>query len=132
MDMLGSGFQRLKSAIVAREHLQSAITSNIANADTPNYQADKRGFAEFLSEQQSVGNTSKLSTTNRMHISDNTSSHLSGDFFQSTQARKMDGNAVDVQTEMARMSENQLMHELSLKLIKGKLSGLLNAIKEGR
>jgi len=44
----------------------------------------------------------------------------------------MDGSNVDIQKEMARMSENQLMHELSMKLIKGKLSGLLNAIKEGR
>jgi len=132
MDMLGNGFQRLKSTIIAREHMQTAITSNIANADTPNYRADRRGFAEFLSEQQSTSGSSKLATTNRLHFTDTRSSHLSGDFFQSHQSRKMDGNAVDVQTEMARMSENQLMHELSMKLIKGKLSGLLNAIKEGR
>ncbi len=132
MDMLGSGFQRLKATIVAREHLQSAITSNIANADTPNYRADKRGFAQFLSEQQSSSGTAKMMTTNRKHISDSSSTRLSGDFFQSAQSRKMDGNGVDVQTEMARMSENQLMHELSMKLIKGKLTGLMNAIKEGR
>ncbi|MDQ6970664.1 MAG: flagellar basal body rod protein FlgB [Mariprofundus sp.] len=131
MDMLGNGFQRLKSAIIAREHMQTAITSNIANADTPNYRADQRGFAEFFAEQ-SGPSTAKMTTTNRMHISDTSSTRLSGDFFQAGAARKMDGNGVDVQTEMARMSENQLMHDLSLKLIKGKLSGLLNAIKEGR
>ncbi len=132
MDMLGSSFYRLKSAIVAREQLQSSITSNIANADTPNFRADTRSFAEFLSVQQSRNSTSKAASSNRMHITDISSSRLSNSTFQQQQSRKMDGNGVDVQTEMARMSENQLMHELSMKLIKGKLSGLLNAIKEGR
>jgi len=30
------------------------------------------------------------------------------------------------------MAENQLMHELTMRMIKGKISGLANAIKEGR
>jgi len=30
------------------------------------------------------------------------------------------------------MAENQLMHELTLRMIKGELGGLANAIKEGR
>jgi len=132
MDMLGKGFQRLKSSIIAREHMQRSITSNIANADTPNFHADHRDFAAFLSEQQSTKGTSRMMTTNSKHFSDSPSGHLSGNIFQSSAARKMDGSNVDIQTEMARMSENQLMHELSMKLIKGKLSGLLNAIKEGR
>jgi len=130
--MLGSGFQRIKSTIVAREHMQTSITSNIANADTPNFRADHRDFATFLSDQQASNNGTHIATTNHKHFSDTSTSHLSGGFFQQESSRKMDGNSVDVQTEMARMSENQLMHELSMKLIKGKLSGLMNAIKEGR
>lgn len=46
--------------------------------------------------------------------------------------KQLDGNTVDMQKEMANMAENQLMHELTIRLIKGKLSGLSNAIKEGR
>jgi len=131
MDMLGSGFQRIKASIIAREHLQSSITSNIANADTPNFRADQRDFAAFFAAQQN--NTSRIATTNSKHFSTApSSSHLGGSIFQSDMSRKMDGNNVDIQTEMARMSENQLMHELSMKLIKGKLTGLLNVIKEGR
>jgi len=121
MSMLGSGFQRLESTLVARERMQGALSSNIANAETPNYQADQRTFADFLAEQKSAGQSDKAVTTNRMHFADT-----------DTHAHKMDGNTVDIQKEMARMSENQLMYQLSLRLIKGKLNGLKNAIKEGR
>ncbi|MBL4775046.1 MAG: flagellar basal body rod protein FlgB [Mariprofundus sp.] len=132
MDMFSGGFQRIESAMVAREKMQGSITSNIANADTPNYQADKRNFTDFLAEQNRQNSTSRADTTHRMHIENTSSTRLSSGIFHQDSARKMDGNSVDVQTEMARMSENQLMHELSMRLLKGKLGGLLNAIKEGR
>lgn len=131
MDMFGSGFHRLKSALVAREQMQSSITSNIANADTPNFKADTRNFADFLANQNSTSSSSKAMTTNKNHIADTSSTRLIDGIYQQDNSRKMDGNSVDMQTEMARMSENQLMHELSMKMIGGKLSGLLNAIKEG-
>jgi len=133
MNMLGSEFQRLESTLVARERMQGALSSNIANAETPNYQADQRSFADFLAEQQSSGHSGKAVTTNRMHFADTDSrQNLSMSLFHRQHAHKMDGNTVDIQQEMARMSENQLMYELSMRLIKGKLGGLKNAIKEGR
>ena len=133
MDMLGSGFQRLESTLVARERMQGALSGNIANAETPNFRADHRSFADFLAEQHSARQSGKAATTNRMHFADTDSRHnLSMSLLHQQQAHKMDGNTVDIQQEMARMSENQLMYELSMRLIKGKLGGLKNAIKEGR
>ncbi len=133
MSMLGSGFQRLESTLVARERMQGALSSNIANAETPNYQADQRTFADFLAEQKNTGQSDKAVTTNRMHFADtDTRQNLTMGLFHQQHAHKMDGNTVDIQKEMARMSENQLMYQLSLRLIKGKLNGLKNAIKEGR
>jgi len=131
MDMFGSGFQRLESSLIAREKMQGSITSNIANADTPNYKADKRNFADFLADQNKLSSHTKVRTTNARHFADTSSSTLLGNIYQHDDSRKMDGNSVDIQTEMARMSENQLMHELSMRLVKGRLSGLMNAIKEG-
>jgi len=131
MDMFSGGFQRLESAMVAREKMQGSITSNIANADTPNYKADNRDFAMFLADQQRQNSPSKATATHQSHITDTGSYRLSSGVFHQDQSRRMDGNNVDIQTEMARMSENQLMHELSMRLVKGRLSGLMNAIKEG-
>ncbi len=133
IDMFGSGFQRLESALVAREQAQGVHSSNVANADTPNYRADSRTFSDFLAEQQTGKNSGPVATTHAAHMNGTSNGHLaSGSVFDSQPSRRMDGNTVDMQKEMARMSENQLMHELAMRLVKGKLSGLSNAIREGK
>jgi len=131
MSMFGSDFQYLESALIAREKLQSVIAGNIANADTPNFHADRRSFADLLAEQRPGKNIDGMTTTHRMHISDTSDTHLSNNISAQHSTRSMDGNSVNVQKEMVRMSENQLMDELTLRLLKGKLTGMANAIREG-
>ena len=131
INLLGDGFQRLESSLLARERAQGVTSSNIANADTPNYRADNRTFADFYAEQRAHAGAGKPATTHAGHISESSSSRVTSTVFDYTPARRMDGNTVDMQKEMANMSENQLMHELSTRLVKGRLNGLLNAIKEG-
>jgi len=46
--MFSSSFQRLGAAAAARETYQTVISSNIANADTPHFKADKRSFSDFF------------------------------------------------------------------------------------
>ncbi len=133
IDMFNAGFHRLASALVAREKMQHVITSNIANADTPNYQADQRTFESFL-QAHSDGIQAHAAVTNSKHFSDFSSegSVSRSDIFHHHQARRMDGNNVDLQQEMARLSENQLMHELSMQLLKTRMNGLKSAIREGK
>ncbi len=50
--LFSSGFLNLETAMVAREKLQTTHASNIANADTPNYQADTRTFADMFAIEQ--------------------------------------------------------------------------------
>jgi len=129
--LFGNGFQKLESAMVAREQAQAVNASNIANADTPNYHADTRTFADFLAAQQSRHASGSPVATHPMHFAaKSTQSSMDTSFQQTVKTRRMDGNTVDMQQEMARMSENQLMHELTIRLLKGRLSGLANVIKE--
>lgn len=130
--LFGSGFRTLEAAMIAREQAQTVNAANIANADTPNFHADRRTFGDFLAEQQRrLGPDSGPATTHRMHFGRLESTHMDTAFQQTVKTRRMDGNTVDMQQEMARMSENQLMHELTVRLLKGRLNGLANAIKEG-
>jgi len=133
-DMFSSGFRQLESTLIARERAQGVHSSNIANVDTPNYRADQRTFSDFMAEQQTGKNSGPVATTHGMHFKDinNAQPSSSGSLYHTEPSRRMDGNTVDLQEEMARMSETQLMHDLAMRLIKGKLSGLSNAIKEGR
>jgi len=131
--LFGTGFRTLESALTAHEHLQTAHAANIANADTPNYQADSRSFADFLAAQQKENRSVGMARTKNRHMSGNGGAGL--DISMANHAHssgRMDGNSVNVQKEMAKMAETQLMYELTLRLIKGKLGSLANAIKEGR
>ena len=126
--LFSSGFLKLETAMVAREKLQTTYASNIANADTPNYQADTRTFADMFAVEQA-----RRSQQERGLFSESNSSIFQGSRLDSANSTlRLDGNTVDTQKEMALMAENQLMHELSMRMIKGKISGLANAIKEGR
>ena len=126
--LFSSGFLNLETAMVAREKLQTTHASNIANADTPNYQADTRTFADMFAIEQARRN--QLENGQFSESNSNILQHSRLD--SSSYSSRLDGNTVDTQKEMARMAENQLMHELTMRMIKGKISGLANAIKEGR
>jgi len=129
--LFGAGFLRLESAMSAREKVQSVYAANIANADTPNYRADMRTFADFMTEK--TASSSTMARTNPAHLTPHKfSSPLSGSVFQRAEvAARMDGNTVDTQREMTAMAENQMMHELNMQILKGRLNGLANAIKSG-
>jgi len=129
--LFGAGFLRLESAMSARERVQSVYAANIANADTPNYRADTRTFSDFMAEKSASGSTS-MTRTNPSHLQPHKSAPLSGGVFnRASVAARMDGNTVDTQKEMTAMAENQMMHELNMTILRGRLSGLANVIKEG-
>ncbi len=123
-------FLRLGAAASAREQTQAVISSNIANADTPNYRADQRTFSDFLKEK--VASSTTLSRTNAQHFQGKSEYGLSLSVYKKSDAeQRMDGNTVNVEREMTTLAENQLMHELNMKIIQGRISGIENAIKEG-
>lgn len=131
--LLGSGFAHIASAMTAREQAQGVFSANIANADTPNYRVDRRTFEDFLVEKQSQ--LQPLKTTHSNHISIPFEQRGSfGSVFARSDgaAARMDGNTVDTQKEMVSMAENQMMHELDMQILKGRLSGMKNVIREGR
>jgi len=125
--LISDGMLRLEAATSARERMQTVHSSNIANADTPNYKADSRTFADFLAAKQSEMGGSLMTKTNVSHMDSTSSSRIK----TVSTVQRMDGNTVDVQQEMTNMAENQMMHELSMKLLQGRLNGLASVIKEG-
>ncbi|MDQ6951390.1 MAG: flagellar basal body rod protein FlgB [Mariprofundales bacterium] len=135
--LFGGNFARLESMITARENTQQVFSGNIANADTPNYKPDQRTFADFLAVSQRAQQPVSMRITNS-HMMDTSSNSrplvdMGGVFSKHhTGEQRMDGNAVDLQQEMVDMAKNQMLHDLSVKLIKGNLMGLQRAIREGR
>jgi flagellar basal-body rod protein FlgB len=130
--LFDTNFQRLETALRAREQMQSVHAANIANADVPNYKADTRTFQSiFQGLNRQTSDEGRLARTNSRHMSGSfTSSMLDMDAAaRSSGSEHMDGNTVDVQKETEGMAENQMMQEFTLRLMSGEIQDIQGVLK---
>lgn len=121
-----------------RARNQNLIASNIANAETPNYTPKSLAFEEELQGAlKGTGSGRTTSTTNSRHIPPKGT----GGRLQSVTGRVVetpavtpgkDGNAVELENEMGRMMENQVMFNASVQILAKKFEGLKSALREGK
>ncbi len=110
---------------------QKAISSNIANVDTPNYKAKDVKFRDVLG--QSVAGL-EAKKTDRRHFDfagGHPGGHLSIQQRQGTMYNH-NGNNVDIDQEMAEMAKNQIYYNALTDRINGKFNSLQTVIKGGR
>ncbi len=118
-------------AALLRAQRAELIAGNLANADTPNYQARDFDFNAALEQAIGANDTELRATGTQL------AGHVSGDasldgidvqYRTPTQA-SLDQNTVDVQGERSRFVDNAMRYEASVRFIEGSLSGLLSAIR---
>ena len=111
------------------------LTSNVANKDTPHYQAEDLVFESQLKKALHADEPGSMRRTDRMHFDGRQITPL-----QKVKAQRIlssapfpgfDGNTVDLDREMAKMAENQLMYNATLRMLTHKFRGLKAAISEG-
>ncbi len=130
--LFSNSLLKLGAAAAAREQMQTVISTNIANADTPHFRADQRTFSDFFRQRLAASDAIDPVRTQAQHLTGSRQEPLTSAVFKrSTDEQRMDGNTVNVEKEMATLAENQLMYELNMKMIQGKLGSLATAIKEG-
>ncbi|MFT4585699.1 MAG: flagellar basal-body rod protein FlgB [Gammaproteobacteria bacterium] len=114
-------------ALMLRARRAELLAANLANADTPNYQARDIDFRSVLAGSASTG---KLAATNTKHFGNNDSSMLGAEIMYRvpTQA-SIDQNTVDVAAERARFVDNSLRYQASLRFLDGRLAGLKSALR---
>ena len=124
----------LGSALDLRAARQRLISSNIANQDTPGYKASDIKFEDELRKREGTGGAPVLVRTSSGHLPLSGSGSGTGDprvIERGGETEGYDQNSVGIEGEMARLSENALMYSVASKLIRGKFSTLMTAIKEG-
>jgi len=113
-----------KAALDYRSMRQDMISSNIANADTPNYKPRDISFESSLRSERAklFNNTPKLemAVTDAKHIplTDNSNSTKATTFFRDGHMARNDGNSVDLDVETTEMSKNSIMYNALLGAIK--------------
>ena len=110
-----------KAALDGLSLRQQAISRNIANVDTPGYQAQTVNFEDTLKRMLKNSGTVPLTNTHTSHLASPTqaagftlSNRLGGSF-------RADQNNVDIDVEMSDMSEAGIQYEAVSQLVSKKL-----------
>lgn len=128
----------LERSLDLRAGKHSAIVSNVANIDTPNYKAfDVMVEDELkkLDRPTGTGNGVRMETTRAGHIETQGNpirlTTVRSDDGSGSHVERRDGNTVDLDREMAAMAENSLMYSLSAQIVAKKFQSLRNIIEGG-
>ena len=122
IDILGIHTQ----ALALRARRAEILATNLANADTPGYQARDLDFAAVLAGQ---GNEGALQTTDSHHLG---GADPDFDFalrYREPLQASLDQNTVDVQAERAAFVDNAMRYQASLTFLNGRIRGLLSALR---
>lgn len=120
------------AALALRARRQQAIASNIANADTPGYQAIdvdfSRSLRDALGESSPVKKVALEKTAPGHQLPTSAFAGVSTVRRASGEAAA-DGNSVDMDQERARFADNAVRYEAALRFLNGKIKTLLSAIQ---
>ena len=121
--LFGGTVDLMRQALNVRMERQGLIQSNVANYETPGYKVQDLNFDRVMeSVMQGQG---QLSLTNKKHV------QLDALEVSKTREFSEEPRPVDLDEEMVKLSENQLMYQITTRLVAKKLEGMRYAIDEG-
>ena len=121
--MFGGVINSGRIAMNARLEKQGLIQSNIANIETPGYNTQDFSFAAVM--ESALRGRGQLAQTNNKHI------QLDPVELAESMEYSSEKRPVDLDEEMQKLSENQLMYQLTAKIMAKKFAGLQTVIDEG-
>jgi flagellar basal-body rod protein FlgB len=125
-------FNLHQTALSVRGSRSEVIASNIANADTPGYQARDLDFKVALSSAIGQAPAKTLQRTHARHLA---GAQGSGGvpsaqiLYRTVTQASIDNNTVDINVERAQFADNAMRLEASLVFLNGKIKSLLAAIQ---
>lgn len=127
-------FSLHSAALSARGYRSQVLASNIANADTPGYQARDVDFKAALADAVGVreADAPALVRTSSRHMNPgapNATTPAGPLVYRTVTQASIDNNTVDVNVERAQFADNAMRYEASLTFINSKIKGLLAAIQ---
>ncbi|MGF7057175.1 flagellar basal body rod protein FlgB [Brassicibacter mesophilus] len=122
----------LKRALDGSWNRMEAISSNIANVNTPGYKKMVVDFENVLMNEIENKGIS-LSTTHGKHISKNSYLNGSEPFIRRDMSGKTrrDGNNVNIDVETADLAKNTIMYNSLIKQISRQFNTIETVINEG-
>lgn len=135
IELFGKNLNMFAQSASLRSRRNSIISSNIANRETPGYRAQDLVFEKDLMKALHSDRPGPLKTSDPRHfdgVKREPIELVKGQQINSHNPDpRMDGNTVNLDKEMAKLAENQLMFKATTRAINWKLNGLKTAIREG-
>ncbi len=123
-DLFDKTTRALGASLTLRQTRNNVISSNIANAETPNYQAKKMDFENALARA--------LDVEDQGGVAANAIGRVGAEIYENPDVSvNNDGNTVDMDKEMASLAENSLMYKAAIQLINKKMATLKYAATDG-
>ncbi len=114
-------------AMTLRARRAELLAANLANADTPNYQARDIDFRTVLSAES---DPTRLAVTNRGHFDVGGEAIMGAELmYRAPTQPSLDQNTVDVAAERARFVDNSMRYQASLRFLDDRISGLKSALR---
>jgi flagellar basal-body rod protein FlgB len=136
LDRIFNRSKLVEKAMDATWLRNDAISQNIANVDTPGYKRKTVPFEEYLNQAIDGQNLQGFRTNSR-HIpiggsssADNIDLKVTED--NSSTNMRLDGNNVEIDSEMASMAKNSIKYNTLVESLNAGFSRLRSAINEGR
>lgn len=121
--LFGGSIEVMHQALNLRNERQGLIQSNIANLETPGYKVQDFPFEKAM--ERAMSGRGQLARTNPGHIGVGPSEAARPGQYRQAE------RPVDLEEEMLKLSENQLMYQATSQLITKKFEGLRQVIDEG-
>lgn len=135
MTIFDKTMRLLERSLDLRSARQRIIASNVANEETPQYRAKDLNFTDALASASRGRPAVALAATQQGHFG------LKGDAVQRVVGRveevpaadlPLDANTVNLELEMAKMSDNASQYNTAATIMAIRLRQILSAIREGR
>lgn len=134
-DLFDKTTDALAASLRMRQMRHNVTSSNIANAETPNYKAKKLDFENALASALEMNGSTGLEATHTDHFTGagglGDINSLKPDIYDNPDAAlNNDGNTVDLEKEMSALSENTILYKAALQLINKKMAAVKYALGE--
>ena len=97
-------------SLALRSKRNEILSSNIANAATPNFKAKDLDFNEMLNNKMGFG---EVKTTDKRHFKISIGPNEEGVKFRQNVTPSKDGNTVELHVEQMQFSENVMRYQSS-------------------
>lgn len=136
LDKLDAALRFQQEALNLRAERQEILAANIANADTPGYQARDIDFASEMKKVMERGRAGThgvaLSLTSERHIpAQNLSSAATDLLYRIPDQPALDGNTVDMDRERTQFADNSLQYQTGLTVLGGQIKGMMSVLQQG-